>query len=207
MLISYAQSSIHNLIGRLTGLAPLIGEIRCFTGSAVPEGWMVCEGQTLAVSAYPELFAVLADRFGGNGVSTFALPCYRSYGPTTKLIYTGVDPTPVLLLNVPAAIAGPVSGDYSAGQTLSFAVHLLDDMAITGGPVALTLSIGAATRSLAFISGSARLWAFADYSVQAEDVGEVSVSLNLNGAVLSSNGTPAALSVHTLMSDVVIQAA
>ncbi len=41
---------------------------------AVPTGWLLADGRTLAVADYPALAAVLGTRFGGDGVTTFALP-------------------------------------------------------------------------------------------------------------------------------------
>lgn len=39
-----------------------------------PAGWSSCNGQILAISQNNALFALLGTTFGGNGVSTFALP-------------------------------------------------------------------------------------------------------------------------------------
>lgn len=41
-------------------------------------GWMACDGRTLAVSLYPELFAALGYLYGG-GADSFNLPDYRGY--------------------------------------------------------------------------------------------------------------------------------
>jgi microcystin-dependent protein len=39
-----------------------------------PQGWALCNGQLLPISQYSALFSLLGTQFGGNGVSTFALP-------------------------------------------------------------------------------------------------------------------------------------
>ncbi|MFZ1084775.1 MAG: tail fiber protein [Terracidiphilus sp.] len=39
-----------------------------------PVGWALCNGQTLSISQYAALFALLGTTYGGNGVSTFNLP-------------------------------------------------------------------------------------------------------------------------------------
>jgi len=39
-----------------------------------PTGTLRADGALVAVSAYPDLFAVVGTRFGGDGVSTFRLP-------------------------------------------------------------------------------------------------------------------------------------
>ncbi len=42
-----------------------------------PRGWMACQGQILQIRAYTALFALLGNRFGGDGQTTFALPDLR----------------------------------------------------------------------------------------------------------------------------------
>jgi len=39
-----------------------------------PVGWALCNGQTLGISQYNALFALLGTTYGGNGTSTFQLP-------------------------------------------------------------------------------------------------------------------------------------
>ncbi|WP_348789227.1 tail fiber protein [Leifsonia sp. NPDC080035] len=60
---------------------PYIGEIRMFAGTFEPQGWMFCQGQTLSVAAYPALFSLLGTYYGGDGVTTFALPDLRGRFP------------------------------------------------------------------------------------------------------------------------------
>lgn len=57
------------------------GEIRMFSGSYAPDGWLDCDGQTLSISSYQTLFAVLGASFGGDGATTFALPDLRGRVP------------------------------------------------------------------------------------------------------------------------------
>lgn len=56
---------------------PLIGEVKIFAGAQAPAGWTFCEGQTLPVGNFPNLFAVIGTTYGGNGVTTFQLPDLR----------------------------------------------------------------------------------------------------------------------------------
>lgn len=54
------------------------GEIRLFPYSKrVPEGWAACEGQTLAIAQYTELYALLKTTWGGDGINNFKLPDLR----------------------------------------------------------------------------------------------------------------------------------
>jgi microcystin-dependent protein len=43
-----------------------------------PSGWLPCNGQTLAISQYTALFALLGTTYGGNGTTTFQLPNLQS---------------------------------------------------------------------------------------------------------------------------------
>lgn len=56
---------------------PYLGEIRPFNGTEPPDGWSWCDGRQLPVAEYPELFAILGQRFGGDGDETFAVPALR----------------------------------------------------------------------------------------------------------------------------------
>lgn len=58
-----------------------LGEIRLFGGDFAPTGWMLCEGQLLAISESESLFSFLGTTFGGDGVETFALPDLRGRVP------------------------------------------------------------------------------------------------------------------------------
>ena len=64
---------------------PYLGEIRVFSFNFPPKGWAMCNGQQLPINQNQALFALLGTQFGGNGVTTFALPDMRSRMP----IHTG----------------------------------------------------------------------------------------------------------------------
>ena len=51
-----------------------VGEIRLFPFNFAPQGWALCQGQTLAVSSNTALFSLLGTNYGGNGASNFQLP-------------------------------------------------------------------------------------------------------------------------------------
>lgn len=56
---------------------PYLGEIRVMSFNFAPKGWAVCSGQLLPINQNQALFALLGTQFGGNGVTTFALPDLR----------------------------------------------------------------------------------------------------------------------------------
>jgi len=53
---------------------PYLGEIRLFGFNFAPKGWAFCQGQTMSIQQNAALFAIIGTYYGGNGVTTFALP-------------------------------------------------------------------------------------------------------------------------------------
>ncbi|MBI3286277.1 MAG: phage tail protein [Burkholderiales bacterium] len=53
---------------------PFLGEIRLFAGNYAPVGWLLCAGQTVSISQYEALYALLGTTYGGNGTTSFGLP-------------------------------------------------------------------------------------------------------------------------------------
>jgi microcystin-dependent protein len=58
-----------------------IGEIRIFAGNFAPGGWALCNGQLLPIAQNTALFSLLGTMYGGNGMTTFALPDLRGRFP------------------------------------------------------------------------------------------------------------------------------
>src|SRR5690349_3101496 len=56
---------------------PYLGEIRPFAFNFPPKGWAFCDGQILPINQNQALFSLLGTTYGGNGVTTFALPNLR----------------------------------------------------------------------------------------------------------------------------------
>lgn len=69
-----------------------LGEIRMVGFNFAPVGWALCNGQTLAISQYSALFALLGTSFGGNGVSTFQLPDLQGRVPVHQGQGAGLSP-------------------------------------------------------------------------------------------------------------------
>jgi microcystin-dependent protein len=53
---------------------PYTAEVRTFGFKVTPSHWMPCNGQLLPIQSNPALYSILGTRYGGDGVSTFALP-------------------------------------------------------------------------------------------------------------------------------------
>lgn len=47
----------------------------------IPENWQACDGSLLQISQYQVLFALIGNTYGGDGVSTFAVPDLRGRVP------------------------------------------------------------------------------------------------------------------------------
>src|SRR5512141_641934 len=60
---------------------PFLSEIRIFSFNFAPKGWAMCNGQLLPINQNQALFALLGTTYGGNGVTTFALPDLRGRTP------------------------------------------------------------------------------------------------------------------------------
>ncbi len=70
-----------------------MGEIRAFPYTFIPYGWAECNGQLLTIQpAYQALFAIIGNRFGGDGSKTFALPDLRGRVPIGAGSKVGLSP-------------------------------------------------------------------------------------------------------------------
>jgi microcystin-dependent protein len=60
---------------------PYLGEIRIFAGTYAIRGWAFCDGRLLSIAENEALFSLLGTTYGGDGVTTFALPDLRGRVP------------------------------------------------------------------------------------------------------------------------------
>lgn len=73
--------ALYGVFPSQSGINPYIGEVELFGFSFAPVGWAQCNGQLLSIVANEALFALLGTTYGGNGVTTFALPDLRGRNP------------------------------------------------------------------------------------------------------------------------------
>jgi microcystin-dependent protein len=73
-----------NARSALAGANPFIGEVETFAFNFCPLGWSTLNGQLLLISQNTALFSLLGTIYGGDGVTTFALP-------TAKPIFTATE--------------------------------------------------------------------------------------------------------------------
>jgi microcystin-dependent protein len=99
-----------------------------FCGNFAPTGWFLCNGQTLPISSYNALFAIIGTTFGGNGTTTFQLPNMQGRVPmhwgtgaglSTYVIgeQAGTENVTLLYNNMPLH-NHPVNAVNAGGQTL-----------------------------------------------------------------------------------------
>lgn len=60
---------------------PFLAQIQAFPYGFVPRGWAPCNGQLLAINQNQALFALIGNTYGGDGVTTFAVPDLRGRVP------------------------------------------------------------------------------------------------------------------------------
>lgn len=67
---------------------PFIGQIQPFGFNFAPVGWLQCNGQIMSIAQNTALFSLIGTTYGGNGVSTFAIPDLRG----RALVHPGTGP-------------------------------------------------------------------------------------------------------------------
>ena len=58
-------------------MEPIIGSIMVFAGNFPPANWAFCDGAIMSIRSNTALFSILGTTYGGDGISTFALPDLR----------------------------------------------------------------------------------------------------------------------------------
>lgn len=57
---------------------PFLGEVICGGWTFCPSGWTECDGKALDISQNDALYALIGTTYGGDGVTTFAVPNIQS---------------------------------------------------------------------------------------------------------------------------------
>jgi microcystin-dependent protein len=64
-----------------------IGTISIFAGNRIPSGWLPCDGDLLPKSRFNLLFLKISNRYGGDGITSFAVPDMRGRMPSFEGAY------------------------------------------------------------------------------------------------------------------------
>lgn len=59
----------------------ILGEVALFPYGFAPEDWARCDGSVLSISANSALYSVIGSAYGGDEITTFALPDLRGCVP------------------------------------------------------------------------------------------------------------------------------
>lgn len=86
---------------------PFVGEIRLFGFPRIPLDWFPCDGRLLPIAEYQILFSLLGTIYGGDGVTTFAVPDLRGRLP----VHQGSGP------GLPNMVIGQLAGSESITLT------------------------------------------------------------------------------------------
>ena len=116
---------------------PYIGEIKIVSFTYPPRGWAFCNGQILPIAQNQALFSILGTMYGGNGVTTFALPNLQGRVP----VHQGIN-----------------QGTYTVGQAAGEVAHTLT---INEMPAHVHPPVAQSTASAPGISPSGAIWATA----------------------------------------------
>lgn len=77
--VKYTPAEMPEAIMDISGLDGFpIGGIAAYGGTAIPDGWLLCDGSTVSRELYSDLFKAVGTVFGeGDGSTTFNVPDYR----------------------------------------------------------------------------------------------------------------------------------
>jgi microcystin-dependent protein len=142
---------------------PIIGLIITVGGIYAPSGYFPCDGRLLAIADYEALFSLLGTTYGGDGVTTFAIPDLRGRVPINQSnTYQigqvgGSEAVTLLTQNLPShnhettlnASNATVSASEPGGALLASA-----DMYTSTGANNQTMKSGAVTTSVTGGNGS-----------------------------------------------------
>jgi microcystin-dependent protein len=104
---------------------PYLGEIRATGYTFAPAGWALCNGQLLAIPPYTALFSLLGTSYGGDGLTTFALPNLQGVCP----LAAGQGPG---LTSIPLGESGGVQTVTLTGPQLAAHNHAIGVVAAEG---------------------------------------------------------------------------
>lgn len=82
--VTPAMLDLYNVVQQINAGAvsgALVGEIRLISFASPPTGWKLCTGQILSIASFPVLYAVIGAVYGGDNITTFALPDMRNAVP------------------------------------------------------------------------------------------------------------------------------
>lgn len=145
-----------------------IGEIRLFGGNFSPRTWAFCDGRSLSISQYTALYSIIGTTYGGDGISAFQVPDFRS----RIAVGTGQG------AGLPNVVLGQMSGHESTTMTTAQMPQHTHQGTVTVTTPAYSDSSTASTPSGALLAAFASA-----YSTEASDT-------QMKGAISNFNLQP-----------------
>lgn len=117
---------------------PYLGEVKYLPWNWAPRGWAVCNGAVLSIAQNTALFSLLGTTYGGNGVTTFALPDLQGRVPMHRSnngqypmgLKSGVETVTITINTMPShfhgLLATTIAGDKSSPLNLALAQSSVD---------------------------------------------------------------------------------
>lgn len=183
---------------------PYIGQIIQAAFNFAPPGWLMCSGQTLAISQNNAMFALLGTQFGGNGVSTFQIPNLNgrmvlgpgSNGGPTHIIgeFSGTESVSLTTSQIPShthaatftPIGGGGGGPLNVNVTLNASTASANQAAPTAGALLAAASDGTGAQPQIYVpAGTGGQVALGGVSATATGGGGITggtVAVGLTGA-------------------------
>lgn len=148
-----------------------LGSILLAAFNFAPNGYALCNGQSVSISANTALFSLIGTLYGGDGVTTFNLPDFRGrlpFGSQNGTAYplgsNGTDAITLSILNLPThthsvqASLFTVPGSTSANTTTPaggvFAAGPADNIGGRADEHMAATSVGSMTASGTLFTGS-----------------------------------------------------
>lgn len=182
-----------------TSALDVAGEVIPFLSSFAPDGYLLAAGQLLSIAAYPNLFATIGTTFGGDGVTTFALPDLtgrtiigsgtNSLGSFSFGEILGQDSTTLAASNLPYPVGSSAAfTNYQPSVALHYLIALEGIYPSPGGGSGLDDTNPMLGEIIAFAGDGAQLSQMLSHGGWAECQGQL-LSINQNQALFSLVGT------------------
>ena len=122
-----------------SGQFGLVGEVRPMVvppgvGSSTAETWVPCDGRTLPINSTQALFALMGTMFGGDGITTFAVPNLPPLGGSISWYIANNG-------QFPDTSCDAVTPQYPRGQSLAAYIASIAYLAYDAKPVGTTCGV------------------------------------------------------------------
>ena len=130
--------SLNVAVGKYLFMQPFLSQILIWPPNFAPQGWALCAGQVLSISQNTALFSLIGTFYGGDGVTTFALPNLQGRIPIGAGQGTGLSPYNIGAVggveSVQLNTSTLPSHSHSASQNLTVQVPAVAGTGTTNAP-------------------------------------------------------------------------